>query len=434
MTPIRILLFILVTTLILGCDHTSKNEFRIPAEWEEHEAIWLAWDEYRDDNNLVIANIIRQLQDHVNLKVVFPSDSIQSISYSILDSLEIDTLSFDSYVYPGANCWIRDFGAVFATDSTGELAMIDFGWNQYGQVDWGYQRWPEWFEGKYDSIKREVEQSERSIIDSLMGLSTQAKHNRIDVFLEGGSFEYNGNGVLIQSESVTLQRNPGRTKEELEEEFKRFGIKKVIWLPQGVIEDEHFQMLIDNQYLVGGTGGHTDEYVRFVDENTILLAWIDEDEIDEHPLNQENFDRMSVNYDILRNSTDIDGNPFNIIKMPIPRAIETPITIVEEWSPENYEQNKLDIESLEKGHSLSVGDTITAIAAAGYLNFLITNGIVLAASYSEYGSKDKDEVVENILQEAFPNREIVMIDATPLNGSSGGGGIHCVTMQEPKIE
>ncbi len=394
----RILLFILVVVSLIRCNLTSEQNFRIPAEWEEHEAVWLSWDDYRDDNNLVISRIIKQLHGSAKIKVAFPSDSTLQASLQMLDSQDVDTSSFEAHVYPGANSWIRDFGAVFAIDSANQLSVLDFGWNQYGQVDWSYERWPEWFEGRYDSIKSAVEKSERSRIDSLMGITTEAKNRKIDVILEGGSFEYNGNGVLIQSEAVTLQRNLGRTKEDLEMEFSRFGIDKVIWLPQGVIEDEHFEMLIDNEYMVGGTGGHTDEFVRFADENTILLAWVNEDEINEHPLNQMNYDRMSKNYEILKNATDIHGKPFNIIKMPGPRPVETPLTIVNQQTSDNSGENDIDIEALPEGHTLSVGDTIKGVASAGYLNFLITNGLVLSAAYGEYGSKDKDEEARKILE------------------------------------
>lgn len=430
----RVLLLMLFAILIIGCSSKQEEKFRIPAEWEEHQAVWVGWSDNDDENNMVVANIIKELLPNVQVKVAFANDSLKTVAYSLLDSIGVDTSIIKSHVYPGTNVWIRDFGAVFAIDSTQQLAMLDFNWNKYGQPDWRKKQWPEYFESKYDSIKLAAENSTTSRVDSLMGVTTSAVYNKIDMFLEGGSFEYNGNGVLIQTEAVTLQRNPGKTKAQLESEFKRFGVEKVIWLPQGVIEDEHFKKLIDNKYVVGGTGGHTDEYVRFVNENTILLAWVEQDEIDEHPLNQYNYDRMSTNLKILQSSTNIEGKPFNIIKAPMPRPIETSFTIVDKWGPDNWENRKMDLEYMVKGHQLVAGDTIQAVAAAGYLNFLITNDLVLAASYSKYGSADKDEEVKRIFQDAFPKRKIVMIDALALNGIYGGGGIHCVTMQEPKIE
>ena len=95
---------------------------------------------------------------------------------------------------------------------------------------------------------------------------------------------------------------------------------------------------------------------------------------------------------------------------------------------------EVGILSLMPGHTLSIGDTIQGVASAGYLNFLVTNDLVLSATYAEYGSEDKDEEAKKILQQVFPDRKIVMIDALPLNGVYAGGGIHCVTMQEPKVK
>ena len=428
--------FLLFSTLLafLGCAQKEEQKFRIPAEWEEHEAVWIGWDDYDINKSATLSNVIKEVQAHVPVKVAYSNDSIKRASLKFLDSLQVDTAAITASILKGANEWARDYGAIFAIDSNHHLAMLDFEWNSYGSLAWEEEQWPDWVANKYDSLEYAYEHSDRSRVDSLMGVLTKANQYKIPIKLEGGSFEYNGNGVLIQCEAVTLQRNPGKTKEEIETEFKRFGIEKVIWLPQGVIEDEHIAQLIDNQYMVGGTGGHTDEFVRFVDEHTILLAWLNEDEIDDHPLNQENYDRMSRNYEILKNARDTEGQAFKIIKMPMPRPVETALTVVEKWSPDNWSNNQVSLEGLKKGHQLSVGDTIQGVAAAGYLNFLISNGLVLAGAYENYGSKDKDEEAKKILEDVFPNRDVVMIDVLKLNGKYGGGGIHCVSMHEPKVK
>ncbi|MEM9858881.1 MAG: agmatine deiminase family protein [Bacteroidota bacterium] len=392
------LLFLVILVFSCSPPNNKKAEFRIPAEWEEHEAVWIGWDVYGENKATTLTEIIRELQNKVKVKIPFTNDSLKNAAYLFLDSLDVDTTSIEAYIMKGSDEWARDYGAVFAIDTNKQSAVIDFRWNQYGSTDWGLKRYPEWYENRYDSMKTVRENSDISRVDSLMGVATGSRNYKIDIKLEGGSFEYNGNGVVIQCEAVTLQRNPEKSKEELASEFKRFGIEKIIWLPYGVIEDAHISMLINDQYMVGGTGGHTDEFVRFANENTILLAWINEDEIDEHPLNHINYERMVKNYEILKNATDLNGNPFNIIKMPIPRPIETPLTIVETWSPSNWDNRQIDIESLEKGHTLEIGDTIQGVAAAGYLNFLVTNGLVLTASYGKYGSKDKDTEAKKILE------------------------------------
>jgi agmatine deiminase len=77
---------------------------------------------------------------------------------------------------------------------------------------------------------------------------------------------------------------------------------------------------------------------------------------------------------------------------------------------------------------------IKYVFTTSYLNFLVTNGIVLIPKYwkperSEM-IKIKDKKAKEILQQAFPHRKIIQIDAEPLN--HGGGGIHCITQQQPK--
>ncbi|MEM9936484.1 MAG: agmatine deiminase family protein, partial [Bacteroidota bacterium] len=87
-----------------------------------------------------------------------------------------------------------------------------------------------------------------------------------------------------------------------------------------------------------------------------------------------------------------------------------------------------------QGDVFPVGEPVQVIAAASYLNFLITNKVVLGQKYWKEGMdtaiKSRDEEVKAILQQLFPTREVLMLDALSVN--YGGGGIHCITMQEPK--
>ena len=116
-----------------------------------------------------MANMIKELLPQVKGKVAFANDSLKTAALYLLDSIGVDNSEIESHVYSGANVWMRDYGAVFAIDSTRQLAMLDFGWNQYGQPDWRREHWPQYFESKYDSIKSAAENSATSRIDSLMG-------------------------------------------------------------------------------------------------------------------------------------------------------------------------------------------------------------------------------------------------------------------------
>ncbi|MCB0817508.1 MAG: agmatine deiminase family protein, partial [Flavobacteriales bacterium] len=182
--------WLVALAILAGCGPGPGPGLRIPAEWEEQEAVWLSWTGDGDENNLVLAAIIRELQGSVKVKVVFSSEPARRRSFRALHDLAVDTQAIEAHVFPGADTWIRDQGAVFAFDGPGRLAALDLGWSQYGQVDWSYARWPEWFEGRYDSVKTSVERSPGSRVDSLMGAAVKARHHKVNVILEGGSFEY----------------------------------------------------------------------------------------------------------------------------------------------------------------------------------------------------------------------------------------------------
>ncbi|WP_373494865.1 agmatine/peptidylarginine deiminase [Aquiflexum sp.] len=422
-------------TLYVSCKQEPKTDptaFYMPGEFEPHEAVWFGtWymGEWASDYKRVMTDVMKAIDGHVQIKMASPSDSIIQIEKRQMDSLGVDISRVQFYVMPGEAHWIRDHGAAFLINRQGELGAVDFEWNAYGSLDWSVLR----DSTLIDSLtiyKEKIRNGKRAKVDSLMAESTGAKWIKSNLTIEGGSIEVNGKGVLIQCEAVTLQRNPGWTKEALEEEYKRtLGIKKVIWLPQGLAEDEHLTQFQLGKYITLGTGGHTDEFVRFADDRTILLAWLDEDEVDAHPLNRLNYERMNKNYEILKKSTDQNGKPFKIIKIPLPYIQERPIVVSDSISDDHHVSLKSF--AYENRDKVKEGDTLVSVAAASYLNFLVTNGVVVTASYAKDEASIKQEKeVEQLFQKAFPERKIVFIDAMILNW--GGGGIHCSTQQEPK--
>jgi agmatine deiminase len=422
--------FILFVLLLSSCSGEESNTFfYMPGEFEPHEAVWLGWEEYDTTMHEVVYDIIKGLEGNVPVKIAVDSDSLKRVAQNRLSLAGIDTSTIQFFVTPGDRYWIRDHGTAFLVNQNGELAAVDFGWNLYGYYAWWNLREPE----RADSIDYWEEKElngKTSKVDSLMGVHTGARHIKSNLIIEGGSIESNGKGVLIQCEAVTLQRNPGWTNEEIEAEYKRvMNVKKVIWLKQGLADDEHIWHLHNGKYVTMGTGGHTDEFVRFANANTILLAWIDEAEKDLHPLNQNTYSRMQENLKILEASTDQDGKPFRIIKVPLPSPIEQPAVVVEKSSPTEFW--KLTPKAFLPAERPAVGDTLIRVAASSYLNFLVSNGVIINASYTHHGTPtEREEKVKAILNEVFPDREQVWINALPLNWN--GGGIHCSTQQEPK--
>lgn len=183
------------------------------------------------------------------------------------------------------------------------------------------------------------------------------------------------------------------------------------------------------KYMTFGTGGHTDEFVRFADASTILLAWVEESERAEHPFNEINYQRMSENLRMLQAATDQDGKPFRIIKVPLPGPIEKKIVV-------KHKLEATDFENVTPGwfaqkNAPKVGDTLVRISASIYLNYLVSNGIVVLPTYVKEGSSvEKEEQVKRIFNEVFPGRKLAWISCMPVNWE--GGGLHCSTQQQPK--
>ena len=199
--------------------------------------------------------------------------------------------------------------------------------------------------------------------------------NLLYIVLEGGSIETDGEGTILTTDRclLSVNRNEYKSKEEIESYFSLiFGAKRFLWLNHG--------------YLAGDdTDGHIDTLARFCNKETIAYVKCTNQK-DEH------FEELSRMEDELRKFKTIDGKPYRLI--PLPMA-----------EPVYFEGKRLP---------------------ATYANFLIINDAVLLPFYIS----PIDEIAKKILQEAFPDREIIGIDCRPLIKQHGS--LHCVTMQLPE--
>lgn len=424
----QLITYCLVVLLIACKDKKSDTGFYMPAEWEPHEAVWLGWDEDSSFYPPVI-DMINGLLPTVPVKIALRSDSFLLECKKYLTRSNIDTSAISFFVMPGERYWIRDHGATFLVNGKGELAVADFGWSLYGIEGWYNQM----YNNNKDSVQKRLNKyfdKNTAVVDSMMATAEKAPIIKSSIINEGGAIEVNGKGTLILCETVIMQRNPGKTKEELETGFKKaLEVSKIIWLKQGLIEDSHLYQLHFTKYSTMGTGGHTDEFVRFADPHTILLAWVDEKEAKQHPFNKVNHDRMKENLRILESSTDQDGKRFQIIKVPLPDIIQRQI-LVKEKLGDGDSLNVLPRYFLPAQRP-KVGDTLMNVAASSYLNYLISNGVVLLPSYLQEGSSaEKENKVKEIFARLFPDRKLVWVNCMPQNWN--GGGIHCSTQQQPK--
>lgn len=411
--------FALFAVLILtGCQNTDDT-FTFPAEWEPHDAVWLTFlGGPMDDVAFTMAEAIAP---HAIVKAVVPGTDVYNrpthrLAYEIqarfkqlgIPSDRIDVIRSDTLVQT------RDTGPIFVKNDAGDLRIVDFRWNNYGDIE-----------------LPPTDPPNRYSFAALMAERLALPTVRSSIVMEGGAFDVNGKGTILQVESVTLQRNPGLSKAEIEAELKRvLGQEKVIWLKEGPAEDANGLTLLADRYLAAGVGGHVDEFVRFVNPTTILLAMPDSAEAANNPIKQITYDRMQVNYEILKSTTDQDGNPFEIITVPVPDVVYEPLVVDQTWAQHPYFGSVI-----ADNLTLQPGDTLQWVPASSYLNYFVTNNVVIIPSYWQPGLPEsvraEDNAFRMLLAQFYPNRAIVAIDPLLLNNAAGG--LHCWTQQQPAV-
>ncbi len=247
-------------------------------------------------------------------------------------------------------------------------AITVFDGEQRTLIDFGFNAWGLKFAAHYDN------QISGHLFRAGVFQSGTTYQNRLNFILEGGSIESDGKGTLLTTSCLLApNRNQPMTRQEIDHYLKRtLGAERVLWLNHG--------------YLAGDdTDSHIDTLARFCDEETIAYVKCD-DENDEH------FSELQAMEAELKTFLTHNGKPYRLIPLPMAEPV------------------------FETGQRLP----------ATYANFLIINNAVLLPYYGT----DKDEVAKQLLQEAFPTREIVGIDCRPLIKQHGS--LHCVTMQFPE--
>lgn len=406
-----------------GLENDAPVVKRQAAEYETQEAIWLLWPPANHtldrSNDSVTLDLIRTIAPHQPLMISAANDSIKGHALKILKDSDLDLPTIKVFTLPSEEIWIRDMGPNFVQLENNETAIADFQFDAWGYGPSG------------DPYVRKMEAYDRGVAKKL-GLPVIQSN----IISEGGNREINSQGVLMLTETVTLGRNPGISKQVLEQEFQQvLGVKKVIWLKQGLVEDQHsFLGPIHSAdglptYTVVTTNGHVDEYARFVNDSTILLADVPEEDLKD-PIGEENKERMEENLEILKNSGDINGKPFSIKRIPLPKPL------VFTMYPGDPVYDYLSSLDYLDGSVFPKGDPIKVIAAASYLNFIITNDLIIVQKYGNNDPQnpnyERDQQAQSILRELFPHRKVVAINSLSVN--LGGGGIHCISMNQPLYE
>ena len=251
--------------------------YRMPAEWEPHQATWLAWPHNPEDwpgkfqaIPWVYAEIVRLVAERERVHLIVEDKRSERRARGMLEraGAKLDSVSF--HAWRTDRGWTRDSGPIFVRDGTGQV----------GLTNWRFNGW-----AKYDDWQLDDQLAGR--VARLLRVKEWQPEVEVDgrarrLVLEGGSIDTNGKGILLTTEeclqSAVQERNPGVGRERLERALLDFlGIEQVIWLGGGIAGDD--------------THGHVDDIARFVGPETIVAA-VEKDasEVNHAPL-AENFAR-----------------------------------------------------------------------------------------------------------------------------------------------
>ncbi len=325
--------------------------FRMPAEWAEHAATWIAWPHNPTDwpgrfqpIPWVYADIVRHLSLGEIVHILVNDAAAQQRAEKVLRRAGANFANVKFHRWPTNRVWTRDSGPIFVRDAAGNTAI----------TNWRFNAW-----AKYDDWKLDDQIPGRAA--RLLKLAEWTPHfNNRRVVLEGGSIDTNGAGTLLTTEECLLsevqQRNPGFSRADLEQVFHDYlGIEQVLWLNRGIAGDD--------------THGHVDDITRFVAEDVIIT-------VTEPNRADENHLPLAENLDRLRSARNLKRRPFKVVELPMP-------------APVVFDSQRLP---------------------ASYGNFYIANGRVLVPTFND----PNDRIALSTLAELFPHRKVIGIHSGDL--------------------
>jgi agmatine deiminase len=346
-----------------------RTAFRMPAEWEPHDATWISWPHHEPDwpGKLgaipwVYAEIVRVLSAGEPVHILCQTTQVLEDARAALNAHGVSPRRVTLHPVATDRVWLRDSAPTFVHAADGRVVLMN----------WAFNAW-----AKYDNWQQDA--CVGGAIERLTGLP-RMEPPRPDasarLVLEGGGIDVNGQGLVLTTEEWLLGdvqiRNHGLQRADYERVFAEYlGAPKTIWLGESCVGDD--------------THGHVDDVARFVNPDTVALAFEPDPADDNHRRSRDNRRR-------LEEAASTPGvGPLRIVTLPYPRAV----TMNGERLP------------------------------ASYANFYIANGVVLVPTFND----PNDRVALETLAELMPSRTVVGIHAVDLVW--GLGTLHCLTQQQP---
>jgi agmatine deiminase len=326
----------------------------VPSRTAEHARTFVSWpcrpelwDDHLAEAEQEYAAVVEAIARFEPVTVIARPGTAPNLPTGTTHPVDVAEIAID-------DSWVRDNGPIFVVDGSGGVAAVNFGFNAWGAK---FAPWD-------DDAQLPSRLAER------LGMRVYDA----PLVAEGGGLAFDGEGTLVTTESVLLNpnRNPGLTRERVEEVVRDYlGIEKVIWLAEGLVEDRD-------------TDGHSDNVVQFVRPGVVLVQMAPERA-------NPNWERLRANRDVLAGETDAAGRRLEVVEMPVLPYVEV------------------------------AGERFVV----PYVNYFPVNGGIVAP---EVGQPD-DETGFALLRELFPGREVVGAPSALL--AYGGGGIGCITQQMP---
>jgi len=325
--------------------------FSMPAEWEPHEATWLAWPhnptdwpDKLDTIRWVYAEMARKLAPGEIVRMMVRSAAEEQMARRYLQRAGADVSRVEFIRHPTNRSWTRDSGPVFVRRN-GESAIVHFHFNAWA-------KYPDW-----QKDRRVPDTAARLLGKTLFRARCQGR----EFVLEGGGIDVNGCGTLITTEECYLDpqvqvRNPGLGREDYEKAFRDYlGATNILWLGAGIAGDD--------------THGHVDDLCRFVNRRTMVM-------IREDNPADVNYRPLAENWERVPDFRLEDGSRPEVIPLPMP-------------APLFFDGDRLP---------------------ASYANFYIANAAVLVPTFND----SNDRLALGILSELFADRPVVGIHAVDL--------------------